>query len=381
MPKHIGFHRAFGDSTRSPSADEASRRSSLIGVSPTELPPQDVDLDAFDLVLDVRPNPSGARIPGSASAPIDLLTAAPSDFITAPDARILTVCDVGMRSLVATRQLQAQGFVNVTSLQGGIDRWTREGYRVDMPDGLSHEELARYDRQVKLPEIGASGQRSILDATVSVVGAGGLGAPVIAYLAGAGVGSLRIIDGDTVEVSNLQRQPLYTTQQASEPKAASAAAFATALNPTIDVADLGTMISETNAVDLLAGSDVIVDATDRFDARYAINDAAMRLGVPLVTGAVYRWEGQLMTAVRGGPCYRCVFPEPPDSDLALDCALTGVVGSVVGAIGSMQATEVIRVLTRSPGGLEGRLVLFDGRDATTTSLVVSRRDGCPACGS
>ncbi|MGI9665485.1 MAG: ThiF family adenylyltransferase [Acidimicrobiia bacterium] len=347
----------------------------------SETPAHDANLDEYEVVLDVRPNQSGATIPGSVHAPLAELLESPSAFITSEDTTVLTVCDVGMRSLVAARELESKGFTSVVSLEGGIDRWRRDGKPLTTPIGFSLDDLDRYDRQIKLPDVGAAGQRTILDATVTVIGAGGLGAPVISYLAGAGVGRLRIIDGDVVEVSNLQRQPLYTPEQASESKSQMAAMFAAGLNPTIQVDHIDEMLTATNARKLIEGSDAVVDATDRFDARYAINDAAIDLGVPLVSGAVYRWEGQLMTVMPEGPCYRCVFPSPPDSDVTLDCALTGVIGPVVGTIGSMQATEVLRLLVGADGGFAGRLVLVDGRTASTTSLMVERRDGCPACGN
>ena len=286
-----------------------------------------------------------------------------------------------MRSGVAVRRLRAVGYDGAVSLTGGLDAWRAAGKPVAGTGGFTKGQLDRYDRQIKMPDIGVPGQQRLADAVVAVVGAGGLGSPVLSYLAAAGVGTLRVIDPDVVEISNLQRQPIYGTSDAGREKALSAAAALGELNPDVVIEAITDELTAENATSLLAGVSVVIDATDRFAARYAINDAAVRLGVPLVSGSVYRWEGQVMTAMPEGPCYRCAFPEPPDSDVVLDCALTGVIGPVVGTVGAMQATEAIQLIATDRTAHAGGLTVFDGRTGSTLRVRIERRADCPACGT
>ena len=343
--------------------------------------PADVNLSEFEAVLDVRP-PLAKRtgIPGMVVIPLDELVTDPTKFIDDHTTPVLIVCDVGMRSAYVAQHLTDQGFTAVASLAGGLDEWRHQGLPLVGTAGLTDDQLERFDRQIKLPGIGPDGQSRLLGSTVAVVGVGGLGVPAATYLAAAGVGTLLLIDPDVVEVSNLQRQPIYTTENAGTPKVDAAREFIRSLTPETRVGVDRTPLDAGNADALLKGADVVVDATDSFTARYAISDAAHKLGVPVVSGAVYRWEGQITTLGPSGPCYRCLFPEAPEGTGYLDCALIGAIGPVVATIGTMQATEVIRLLTGGSPSYSGRLGLYDGAAGTLASVPVSKRAGCPTCG-
>ena len=342
--------------------------------------PDIVELEHYDVVVDVRPYVAGTSIHGSIHAPLDGLLADPTAYIPDRTTKALLVCDIGMRSALAVDALVEDGFEAVVSLDGGIDAWTRAGRDTATKGTLTEQQLDRYDRHIKLPGVGLEGQQAILSAHVAVVGAGGLGSPAISYLTAAGVGSLTVIDGDVVETSNLQRQPIYRTNDVGTSKVSAVAAFVDAVNPDVTVYARETMLTDDNAEDLLDEVDVVIDATDSFDARYSLSDAGQRLQVPIVTGAVYRWEGQVTTLVPGGPCYRCIFPEPPDASVVLDCELTGVLGSVVGVIGTLQATEAVNLITGTGTSLAGRLVMYDGRQSRFEEVRVGRRADCIGCG-
>jgi sulfur-carrier protein adenylyltransferase/sulfurtransferase len=346
----------------------------------SDIDPGDVDLSAFAVVLDIRPAPVSAAsvFPGAVHCSVPDVLGDPASYIPDSDTPVLVVCDIGVRSSLAARQLLDAGFLGVRSLRGGVEAWRRSGRGLER-GVMAPEDVVRYDRQVRLPEIGVDGQLALRSATVTVVGAGGLGIPVIGYLAGAGVGKIRIVDDDHIELANLHRQPIYTVDDIGTSKVAAVARFVEGLNPDVLIDPRDQALDEDNAVELLTGSDVIVDATDRFDARYAISDASHRLGIPVVSGAVYRWEGQLTVLPPEGPCYRCVFPRVSTS-ADLDCSITGVAGPVVGTVGAMQATETIKVITTSGTPLVGRLLLYDGLGARTTTLRLTRRPDCPTCG-
>ncbi len=244
---------------------------------------------------------------------------------------------------------------------------------------FSHDERERYARHILLKEIGGPGQQKLKAATVAIVGAGGLGAPAALYLAAAGVGRLRLIDDDTVSLDNLQRQIIFRDTDVGAAKVDRAQAALTALNDNVAVEIERQRLTEANAAYLLRGTDVVLDGTDDFETRFAVNAAARELGVPLVSGAVGRWDGQVATFVRGGPCYRCFVPEtPPDAET---CARVGVVGALTGVIGSIMALEAIKLIAQAGEPLIGRVMLFDGLkgEARTTSL--KRDPACPVCGN
>lgn len=344
-----------------------------------EILPADVDLSRYAIIVDVRPPTIRARsIPGSTNVPLDLLLAEPDTYVPDRNGSVLVVCDMGIRSRLVATQLKEAGYANVTSLAGGIEAWAIHGLALDGGSSLGPDDLARYDRHIKLPEIGVDGQVRVRASRITIVGAGGLAAPAIEYLAGAGVGRLRIVDPDVVEISNLHRQPIYRSYDVGSDKVIAAATFVEGLNDAVVVEPMREAITPENADRVLMGSDVIVDATDRFEATYAISDSAQRLGIPVVTAAVYRWEGQLSVLGPGGPCYRCIFPTPPDG-ADMECSVTGVAGSVVGTLGAMQATEALRIAAGIASMVWGRLVLYDGRTHESRSVSVARRRDCTGC--
>ncbi|TPE50815.1 HesA/MoeB/ThiF family protein [Amaricoccus solimangrovi] len=248
--------------------------------------------------------------------------------------------------------------------------------------GMTPDELTRYARHIVLREIGGPGQARLRAARVAVVGAGGLGDPALLYLAAAGAGALTVIDDDAVALSNLQRQILFGTPDIGAPKAEAARAALTRLNPDVAVEARTVRLDAENAPALLAGATLVIDGSDNFATRYAVNAACVALGIPLLSAAMSQWEGQvaLFDPARGGPCYRCLFPEPPAEGLAPSCAEAGVIGPLPGVLGALLALEAVKHLAGAGRGLRGRLLLFDGLRAETRQLRVSARADCPDCG-
>ena len=247
---------------------------------------------------------------------------------------------------------------------------------------FTEEQVQRYSRHIILPNIGGKGQRKLLDGSVLVIGAGGLGSPVAMYLAAAGVGKLGIVDFDRVDVTNLQRQILHTTADVGRPKVASAVEHLRAINPTIEIVGHDTLLYSTNVFDVMDGYDVIVDGTDNFPVRYLVNDATQFLGKPLVYGSIYQFEGQASVFMPGQetPCYRCLFPSPPPPGTVPSCAEGGVFGVLPGFIGSVQATEAIKILTGEGVTLEGRLMLYDALTMDVQEVKIRWDADCPVCG-
>jgi molybdopterin/thiamine biosynthesis adenylyltransferase len=249
------------------------------------------------------------------------------------------------------------------------------GYIIRM---LSPDERERYARHILLKEIGGPGQQRLIAASIAIVGAGGLGAPAALYLAAAGVGRLRLIDDDTVSLDNLQRQIIFRSTDVGARKVDRAQAALTALNDNVTVEVEQKRLTDENAAYLLRGADVVLDGTDDFETRFAVNAAARELGAPLVSGAVGRWDGQVAVFARGGPCYRCFVPEaPPDAET---CARVGVVGALTGVIGSLMALEAIKIITEAGEPLIGRVMLFDGLNGDARTVVLKRDPACPVCG-
>jgi adenylyltransferase/sulfurtransferase len=248
-------------------------------------------------------------------------------------------------------------------------------------DGLSADEVRRYGRHLSIPEVGLEGQRRLKSSAVLLVGAGGLGSPAALYLAAAGVGRLGIVDHDVVELSNLQRQILHDTESVGSSKLGSASQRLAAINPHVDVQTFETRLESSNALDILAGWDLIIDGSDNFPTRYLVNDACVMLGIPLAYGAILRFEGQAsLFATPGGPCYRCLFREPPPPGLAPSCAEAGVLGVLPGIVGSIQATEAIKWLIGAGESLAGRLLLIDALRMEFRSLTISPDPECAVCG-
>ncbi len=245
---------------------------------------------------------------------------------------------------------------------------------------LDATQLDRYSRHVIMDEVGPEGQGRLLDGRALVVGAGGLGSPVIQYLAAAGVGTVGIVDDDIVERSNLQRQVIHADDDVGEPKVTSAVQFVERLNPDVAVEAHETRLDVDNARELIGTYDIVVDCADNFQTRYVVNDAARIEGVPVVHGAIYKFEGQATTLVPGGPCYRCLFPEAPEPGTVPDCATTGVLGVLPGTLGCIQATEAIKLLLGVGEPLTGRLLFYDAMEMSFETVPYQQNPDCPVCG-
>jgi len=295
------------------------------------------------------------------------------------DQRIVLHCAAGVRSAVAAYQLQQLGYRNVASMAGGFSAWRELGLPVEAP--LSPAQLERYSRHLLIPEVGIQGQLKLLQSKVLLIGAGGLGSPAAYYLAAAGVGTLGIVDSDVVDATNLQRQILHSTERLGESKVESARRTLEALNPDVKVNGYRERLTSENIDRIIADYDVVVDGADNFPTRYLLNDASIKWRKPVVHGSIYRFEGQV-TVFKPfeGPCYRCLFPEPPPPELAPSCAEAGVLGILPGVIGTVQANEVVKLLLGVGEPLVGRYLLFDALDTTFREVKLRRDPKCPVCG-
>jgi len=281
------------------------------------------------------------------------------------DTQIVTYCAAGTRSAFAAKTLNDLGYTNVVSMDGGFTKWKSEGRPWETPQGLGPQQRNRYQRHLLLPEVGEEGQQQLLGAKVLVLGAGGLGSPAALYLAAAGVGTLGIIDMDVVDESNLQRQVIHNTGRVGQRKVESARQTISSLNPDIDVVTFDTRLGANNILELLAGWDVVIDGADNFPSRYLLNDASVKLGIPVVHGSIFRFEGQVTVFDPSqGPTYRDYVPVPPPPELAPSCAEAGVLGVLPGVIGSLQALETIKLLLDLGDSLRGRILAFDALDMT-----------------
>ncbi len=294
---------------------------------------------------------------------------------------VVLYCASGNRSALAADTLERQlGYQHVESMTGGITLWKDRGYDVEVPRALSPEQRSRYSRHLLLPEVGLEGQIKLLESKVLLLGAGGLGSPVALYLAAAGVGTLGIVDDDLVDVSNLQRQVIHTGSRVGEPKVDSAEQAIRDLNPDVEVIKWNTRLDASNIMEIIEGYDVIVDGVDNFPTRYLLNDATVRLQIPVVSASILGFDGQLAVfQPYEGPCYRCLYPTPPPAELAPSCGANGVLGVLPGTMGLLQATEVIKLITGSGDPLVGRLLLYDALAASFTELKVRRDPECPIC--
>jgi molybdopterin/thiamine biosynthesis adenylyltransferase/rhodanese-related sulfurtransferase len=301
----------------------------------------------------------------------------------APDreAKVVLYCAGGVRSLFTAQAMQAMGYTDVVSMSGGFQAWKAEGRPWTKPVVLTREQKQRYSRHLLVPEVGAEGQARLLESKALFIGAGGLGSPGMLYLAAAGVGTIGIVDFDVVDVSNLQRQVVHTTDRVGRKKTESAAEAIRALNPDVQVVAHEEMLTEANVGRLIEGYDVVIDGTDTFETRYILNDAAVTARIPVVHASVFRFEGQLTVFVPyDGPCYRCLYPTPPPPELAPGCSVAGVLGVVPGVMGLLQATEALKVLLGIGETLAGRLLIYDALDGSFSELQLRRDPHCPACG-
>ena len=297
------------------------------------------------------------------------------------DAHVILYCASGNRSAYAARTLKEDlGYTNVSSMTGGITLWKDRGYEVQIPRTLTPSSASATRATLLIPEIGAEGQQKLLDAKVLLLGAGGLGSPTALYLAAAGVGTLGIVDDDVVDLSNLQRQVIHTTDRVGVPKVDSAEESIKALNPDVNVVKYPVRIDASNIVEIIEGYDVIVDGVDNFPTRYLLNDATVRLKIPVVSASILGFDGQLSVfKPYDGPCYRCLFREPPPAELAPSCGANGVLGVLPGTMGLLQATEVIKLILEIGEPAIGRLLLYDALGATLTEVKVHKDPECPIC--
>jgi molybdopterin/thiamine biosynthesis adenylyltransferase/rhodanese-related sulfurtransferase len=300
-----------------------------------------------------------------------------------PDRRapVVLYCAGGVRSLLAARDMREMGYEDPISMSGGFQLWKSEGRPWTQPRVLTPDQKKRYSRHLLIPEVGSEGQATLLASRVLFIGAGGLGSSAMLYLAAAGVGTIGIVDFDVVDMSNLQRQVVHTTDRVGQKKTDSAARAINALNPEIEVIQHTEMLAEDNVASIISGYDVILDGTDTFETRYTLNDAAVKAGIPVVHASVFRFEGQL-TVLKPyeGPCYRCLYPTAPPPELAPGCSVAGVLGVVPGTLGMLQATEVLKLLLGIGEPLIGRLLIYDALDMSFQELKLRRDPHCPACG-
>lgn len=298
---------------------------------------------------------------------------------TAP---IIAYCAGGTRSLLAARVLKEMGYTNVVSMAGGYTAWKNAGYPWRQERQFTPEQLTRYSRHFLLPEVGEAGQARLLDARVLLIGAGGLGSPTALYLAAAGVGTLGIVDHDAVDLSNLQRQILHTGDRIGVPKVESARQTLQALNPDVRVIGYQERVDSGNIMRLIADYDVVVDGCDNFPTRYLVNDACVLAGKPNVHGSIFQFEGQAAVFYPGkGPCYRCLFPEPPPPGAAPSCAEAGVLGVLPGLVGCVQALETIKLILGIGRPLIGRMVYFDTLSMEVRVHRLRKDPDCPVCGA
>src|SRR5213082_1511308 len=321
------------------------------------------------------------HIPGAIHVPRGFLELQIEEAVPDKEKTVVLYCAGGVRSLMAGTTLQQMGYKNVISMSGGFGAWKCNGFPFVQPRTMSEAQAKRYSRHLLVPEVGEAGQFKLLDARVLLLGAGGLGSPAGYYLAAAGVETIGIIDADVVEESNLQRQILHNTQRVGQYKAESARETIEALNPDVKVITYIERLDESNVARIIADYDVILDGTDNFPTRYLLNDAAIIANKAVVHGSVFRFEGQLTVfKPHEGPCYRCLFPEPPPPELAPSCAEAGVLGVLPGIIGMLQATETIKLLLGIGDPLVGRLTTYDALSGEFNELSLFRDPKCPACG-
>jgi sulfur-carrier protein adenylyltransferase/sulfurtransferase len=335
------------------------------------------------IVVDVREAEewSAGHVPSAKHVPKSYLETRIEGTVPDRSQHVILYCQSGNRSAWAARTLLDDlGYEHVESMTGGFTLWKDRGYDVELPRTLSAEQRDRYSRHLLLPEVGIDGQQKLLDARVLLLGAGGLGSPAALYLAAAGIGTLGIVDNDDVDLSNLQRQVIHSTERIGVPKVDSAEQTITALNPDVTVEKYPVRLGPENIMDILPGYDIVVDGLDNFPTRYLLNDASVRLGIPIVSAAILGFEGQLSVfKPYDGPCYRCLFPAPPPAELAPSCGANGVLGVLPGTMGLLQATEVIKLILDEGEPLIGRLLMYDALAARVTEVKVRRDPNCAIC--
>jgi sulfur-carrier protein adenylyltransferase/sulfurtransferase len=341
-----------------------------------------IDLDAANLgVIDCR-EPEESRtgvIPGAISVPRGLLEPRIERLVADKRRPVVVYCASGTRSLLAARTLHEMGYADVVSLAGGIEAWKAAGRPLAQFDEEADFDRERYLTQLKLPELGEAGQGRLKRARVLVIGAGGLGSPVALYLAAAGVGTLTLVDNDTVDKSNLQRQILHTTDRVGLPKVDSAYITLRALNPDVKIVRVERRFDLQLAQELVPNHDLVIDGTDNFETRYLVNRVCHRFGKRYVHGSVFQWQGQVAVFGADGPCYECLFPVAPTGEMAPNCAEGGVLGAVTGMVGAAMACEAIKLLCGIEGVLSSGMATFDLKGMDFARLKIDKDPQCVCC--
>jgi molybdopterin/thiamine biosynthesis adenylyltransferase/rhodanese-related sulfurtransferase len=333
--------------------------------------------------LDVREKDEyrEGHLEGAVSLPRGFLELKVETTVPEKTTPIIAYCAGGTRSLLAAKALKEMGYQSVVSMAGGYGAWKTAGYKWVQDHQFTQEQTTRYSRHFLLPEVGEVGQARLLKAKVLMVGAGGLGSPSAYYLAAAGVGTLGIIDNDVVDLSNLQRQILHSNNRVGMPKVESAKLTLEGLNPDVKVIPYQEKLTSQNIMEIIKDYDIIVDGCDNFPTRYLVNDACVLTGKPNVHGSIFQFEGQATVFYPGkGPCYRCLYPEPPPADMAPSCAEAGVLGVLPGLIGTIQALETIKLILGKGETLVGKLLCFNTLTNEINTLKLQRDPGCPMCG-
>ncbi len=353
-------------------------------VDPTEVKEiLDQGEDAEAVVIDVREQQEWdeSHIEGAKHVPRGYLEQRIGRAAPDPSQRVILYCAAGNRSAIAAKSLiEELGYTNVESMAGGITLWKQRNFPITIPFQFNDAQRIRYSRHMLLPEVGPGGQQRLLEAKVLLLGAGGLGAPTALYLAAAGVGTIGIVDDDVVDASNLQRQVIHSTETIGVPKVESAKQTIEKLNPDVDVVTYNTRLNADNIVEIIKDYDIVVDGVDNFPTRYLLNDASVRLQIPVVSASILSFDGQLTVfKPYDGPCYRCLYPVPPPAELAPSCGENGVLGVLPGTMGLLQATEVLKLILGIGEPLVGRLMLYDALAEEFTNLKIRRDPECPIC--
>jgi molybdopterin/thiamine biosynthesis adenylyltransferase/rhodanese-related sulfurtransferase len=352
---------------------------SLVAAARALVPEVTVDeastlIDAGAAMIDVREPDEVAQgsVPGAITMPRGVLETSISQHVANRDRSVVLYCASGVRSLLAAATMHALGYTDVASMAGGFSAWKASGRNWEVSDAIPPGRLERYSRHLMLPEVGQVGQEKLLAARVLIVGAGGLGSPAALYLAAAGVGTIGVADMDTVDLSNLHRQILHDSLKVGWSKVDSARHALAALNPDVEVVPHPVRVDAGNAADLVGSYDVVVDGSDNFDVRYALSDASQETGIPVVYGSVFRFEGQVTVFdPTAGFTYRHFMPVPPAPEVAPNCATAGVLGVLPGIIGTLQATETIKILLGIGNPLVGRMLVVDALEMDTTELTLN----------
>ena len=335
------------------------------------------------VILDVRESDEWRQghLEGALPLPRGFLEIKVESAVPNKEAPIIAYCAGGVRSLLAAKAMKEMGYQNVSSMAGGYAAWKNGGFKWVQDFQYTPEQLIRYSRHFLLPEVGEDGQAKLLKAKVLMVGAGGLGSPSAYYLAAAGVGTLGIIDNDVVDISNLQRQILHANDRVGMPKVESAKKTLEGLNPDVKVIPYQAKLTSENIMDIIKDYDLVIDGCDNFPTRYLVNDACVLAGKPNVHGSIFQFEGQATVFYPGkGPCYRCLYPEPPPAEMAPSCAEAGVLGVLPGLIGVIEALEAVKIILGKGETLVGRLLHFNTLTMEINTLKLRRDPNCPMCG-